>query len=338
MKSNLLAEDAIMQTGSRLHLRSKKGESLLAGRPAIYICVILAAVLVAFTYKLRTDTIFACQADGYSSDRYIAYCNGAGYADYEHGAFWFGLEPVAQDFARNADVLFLGSSRLQVALSTAATANWFSAASARYYLLGFSYNGNVLLADEILRRISPRARVYVINVDDFFERSESAPMKTILHDPNARNRYEVKRLWQHIHEPICKTFAALCRSDYVIFRSRETGAYTKRTGEQKIVPVSYDEVVNRNLVDSDTAAAIDFLPHLHLEQKCIILTNIPTVETKIGNAKAIAKALGIELVTPEIGTELRTYDGSHLDQPSAEQWSQAFFQAASSRIRSCLDE
>ena len=338
MKPNLLTEDAVMQTGSRLHLMSKKGEGLFAGRPVIYICVILAAVLAAFTYKLRTYTIFACQADGYSSDRYIAYCNGAGYADYEHGAFWFGLEPVAQDFARNADVLFLGSSRLQVALSTAATADWFSAASARYYLLGFSYNGNVILADELLRRIRPRARAYVINVDDFFESSESPPMKTILHDPNARNRYEVKRLWQHVHEPICKTFRALCGNDYVIFRSRETGAYTKRTGKEKIMPVSYDEAVSRNVVDSDTAAAIDFLPRLRVEQKCIILTNVPTVETKIGNVKAIAKALGVDLMTPEIDAELKTYDGSHLDQLSAEQWSQAFFQVASSRIRSCLEE
>ncbi len=273
-----------MHTASHLSLMSKKREGLFAGRPAIYICVVLGAVLLAFTYKVRTYTIFACPADGYSSDRYIAYCNGAGYADYEHGALWFGLEPVAQDFARNADVLFL------------------------------------------------------INVDNFFEQSESPPMKTILHDPSARNRYETKRLWQHVHEPICKTFRGVCKNDYVIFRSRETGAYTKRTGREKIMPVSYDEAVNQNVVVSNTVAAIDFLPHLSVERKCIILTNVPTVGTKIGNIKAIASALGADLMVPEIPTELKTYDGSHLDQPSAERWSQAFFQVASSRIRSCLEE
>jgi hypothetical protein len=327
-----------MHTSSRWPTVIEKCEGLFAGRPVIYICVILGAILVASAYKVRTYTIFACQADGYSSDRYIAYCNGVGYADYEHGAFWFGLEPMAQGFARNADVLFLGSSRLQVALSTVATADWFSANSTRYYLLGFSYNGNVILADELLHRIRPRARVYVINVDDFFERSVSAPMKTILHDPTARDRYEEKRLWQRVHEPICKTFPALCRNDYVIFRSRATGAYTKRTGKEKVTAVSYDQVKNQNVVDRDTAAAIEFLPHLPVERKCIILTNVPTVDTKIGNVKAIAKALGEDLVTPASLTELKTYDGSHLDQPSAEQWSRAFFQAASSRIRSCLEQ
>ena len=135
-----------MQTRSRLPTVSKKREGLFAGRPLTYICVILGAILIASAYKVRTYSIFACKADGYSSDRYIAYCNGAGYGDYEHGAFWFGLEPVAESFARTSDVLFLGSSRLQVALSTVATTDWFSAISARYYLLGFSYNGNVILA------------------------------------------------------------------------------------------------------------------------------------------------------------------------------------------------
>jgi hypothetical protein len=327
-----------MQISSFLPTSSKKREGLFAGRPVTYICVILGAILVASTYKMRTYTIFDCQADGYSSDRYIAYCNGAGYADYEHGAFWFGLEPVAQGFARNADVLFLGSSRIQVALSTVATADWFSAISARYYLFGFSYNGNVILADELLHKMHPRARVYVINVDDFFERSESAPMKTILHDPNARERYEAKRLWQRVHEPICKTFPALCRNDYVLFRSRETGAYTKRTGKEKAMAVSYDQVKSPNVVDRYTAAAIDFLPHLPVERKCIILTNVPTVDTQIGNVKAIAKALGEDLVIPETLTALKTYDGSHLDQASAEQWSRAFFEVAGSRIRSCLEQ
>ena len=122
-------------------------------------------------------------------------------------------------------MLFLGNSRLQFAFSTAATADWFSAASARYYLLGFTYFENMIFAEELLRKIRPQAKVYVINVDDFFDRSETPPVKTILHDPTARTRYETKRLWQRVHEPICKIFAVLCGREFAIFRSRETGAY-----------------------------------------------------------------------------------------------------------------
>jgi len=317
---------------------TKSWEGLSASQPRIYICVVLIAALVAYAYEFRTGTIFSCPADGYNTDRYVAYCHGAHYADYEHGAFYFDLEPSVENFARNADVLFLGNSRLQVAFSTVATADWFSAASARYYLMGFSYFENVIFAEKLLSRIRPRAGVYVINVDDFFDRSETIPVKTILHDPEARHRYEVKRFWQRVHEPICKTFAVLCGVKFVIFRSRETGAYyTEGAAQQKITPVSYDQVISQNVVNSNTAAAIDFLSHF-TQGKCVILTMVPFVGTKIGNANAIAMGLSAKLVTPETLEGLQTYDGYHLDQPSAQRWSEAFFQAAGSKIRSCLED
>src|SRR6266849_1049503 len=136
-----------------------------ASRPALYISIILGVVLAVCTYKIRTDGIFACQADGYTSDRYLSYCHNSGYGDYEHGAFWFGLEPSIQNYAASAEVLFLGSSRTQLAFSTVATAEWFSSASARYYLMGFGYNENALFARELLLKFKPQAKVYVVNIE-----------------------------------------------------------------------------------------------------------------------------------------------------------------------------
>ena len=322
--------------GSKLWTRAR--EAVLATRPTSYVCIILVVAVASCLYQLRTHTIFSCQAAGYNTDRFLAYCHGPNYADYEHGAFYFDLEPRVDDYIRNADVLFFGDSRLQVALSTAATADWFSSASARYYLLGFSYFENEVFAEELLRRIRPRAQVYVINVDQFFDRSESPPVKTILHDPAAQHRYEVKRLWQRVHEPICKSFAALCGNKFVIFRSRETGAYyTKGAAEWKITPVSYDQGIDRDVVSRNTAAAAGFLSHF-AQGKCVILTMVPFVGTKIGDANAIATGLGMKLVTPGIVEGLRTYDGYHLDQPSAQRWSQAFFKAAEPELQSCLEK
>src|SRR5689334_5407029 len=98
-----------------------KKPGLFTSMPVAYVCVILVAVLASYGYWMRTRTLFACPGDGYSADRYIAYCDAGNYADYEHGAFWFGLEPAASQYAKDADVLFLGNSRLQVGFSTAAT-------------------------------------------------------------------------------------------------------------------------------------------------------------------------------------------------------------------------
>jgi hypothetical protein len=327
----------LMRTAVGVPTITQKRAGLFASRLTIYICVLLLSVLVATVYKFRTDTIFACQADGYSADRYVAYCNGANFADYEHGAFAFDIEPSAQNFARNAEMLFLGNSHLEVAFSTDATANWFSGAGARYYLLGFSYHENMLFSEKILDRMQPKARVYLINVDDFFVRTETPPMQAISHDPQARQRYEEKRRWQFVHEAICGTFPFLCGNAPVIFRSRETGAFTKRTDRQNIVPVSYDQVIDQKAVDDSVAAAKEFLSHLP-PQSCVILTTVPTVGTKIGNANAIARGVDLDLVTPGNLGDLRTYDGSHLDRQSAERWSQAFLQAAGSRIQACLEK
>jgi hypothetical protein len=323
-----------MEIVLELSKASKWREGLIASRPTIYICIIVAVILVAFGYRFRTDTIFACQA-AYTTDQYIAYCNGKSYGDYEHGAFQFDLEPKAQDFAKNADVMFLGDSRLQIAFSTSATADWFSAISARFYLMGFSYFENVTFAGQLLNRVHPKARVYVINVGDFFERSETPPVKTIFHDPAARDRYEWKRWWQRLHETVCKTFTVLCGTDIVVLRSRETGAYMWRTVKQKIRPVSYDWATSQNVVSRDIVSAIDFLSHLSVDRKCVILTGVPYVETKIGNVNAIAAALGLDFIMPEL-PGLQTFDGFHLDRQSAERWSEAFYRAAGARIRSCL--
>jgi hypothetical protein len=321
---------------SKPEILGKKAEGLFANIITVYICIILTAALASYGYWIRTRTIFACPADGYTADRYIAYCDAGNYADYEHGAFWFDLEPSARNFARDADVLFLGNSRLQVGFSTAATADWFSRASARYYLLGFSYYENALFAEELLSRLRPRAKVFVINVDDFFDRLETEPVKSIWHDPQAQDRYKSRRFWQTVHKSVCKTFAALCGDHIVTYRSRETGAYEMQT-PRDISPVSYDEAVSQSRVDADTAAAIDFMKRF-ADGKCVILTMVPSVGTKIGDANAIAKGLGMKLVTPGVLEGMQTKDGYHLDQPSAQRWSQGFLQAAGPEIRSCLEK
>lgn len=315
----------------------KVTEYLSTRRFLIYISVLLMACVAGSGYQVRTRTIFACPADGYSADRYLAYCNGANYADYEHGAFAFDLEPSVQDAVKNADVLFLGNSRVQVAFSTAPTERWFSRNSARYYLLGFSYYENALFEGKLLDRIHPRARVYVINVNDFFVPTESVPVRAILHDPRASEEYRSKRFWQSVHEQICGTMLMLCGRRFAIFRSRDTGAYyTEGAVGPRVTPVSYEATANQAALKANVAAAVHFLSRV-AEKSCVILTIVPYVGTDIQTARAIASGLGLKLVSPETLEGLQTYDGFHLDQPSAQRWSQAFFQAAGPELRSCLD-
>ena len=213
---------------------------MLAAKPGLYILLVLAVALGAGAHSLRKYGIFGCQASGYSSDGYLGYCGGTSYGDYDHGAIWFGHEPAASAAAVNAQVLFIGNSRTQFGFSSKATADWFSSLSESYYLLGFSHWENYTFEAPLLRKFRPRAKVYVINIDTFFERSETGPGKTVMQDESARTRYEQKCQWQRIHKPICMTFKAVCGHEVAIFRSRSAGAWLVNGGRFTSEPVSYD--------------------------------------------------------------------------------------------------
>ena len=323
-------------TAGRESVLKPRRVRLSASRPVLYLLVVLGVAFATYAYKLRFEGIFSCQANGYGSDRYLAYCQATHYGDYEHGAFWFGLEPSSEDFLASAEVLFLGDSRLQFAFSTAATSEWFFTAATRYFLMGFAYEEDSYFAEALLRKFKPRAKVYVINVDPFFGKYITVPARTVMQDKSARNQYETKRLWQFVHRPICWALPALCGNHYGVFRSRETGTYwASGFAAFTSSPVSNDQVPNQDVVANYTATAREFLSHLPVDARCVILTTVPTVEMRRGTAGAIAAALGMELIAPELDG-LETFDGSHLDRPSAERWSKAFFQAAAPKIRECL--
>jgi hypothetical protein len=321
--------------------------SRFASRPGLYITIILCTMLVAYTYRLRTNGIFGCEANGYTLDRYLSFCPLTGYGDYEHGAFLFRLEPSAWSFTSNADVLFLGDSHVQHAFSTVATTQWFKSASARYYLLGFIIGENVRFTEPLLQKIKPTAKVYVLPVD-FFARNETFGTREVLNDSAAPFRYQEKRVWQFVHKTTCSVLPAACGIWPAIFRSRETGSFyvdLNGAGAKRMFkgsPVVYDHDINQERIAKYTTSARDFLSGLAVARDCIILTRVPTVRanafvyaSSIETAGAVANALRLTLVAPELDG-LQTFDGSHLDPSSAERWSQAFFEAAGPQIRKCL--
>ena len=310
---------------------------MLAARSGLYILLVLALALGAAGYSLRRYGIFSCQASGYASDRYLRYCAATSYGDYDHGAVWFGLEPAVDPAARNARVLFLGNSRTQFAFSSKATADWFSSLSESYYLLGFSHEENYTFEVPLLRKLHPQAKVYVINIDTFFEPSETGPGKTVMRDESAKNRYEEKRQWQEIHKAICTAFKAICGHGGGFFRSRSVGAWTVTGGRFTSEPVSYDENIDQKMLSFYTALGNEYLPSLSADRACTILTIVPTVKTGVGTAKAVAAALGMNLVAPRL-SGLTTFDQVHLDTESAERWSATFLEEAGPQIRKCLSQ
>jgi len=305
--------------------------------PSLFVLLVACSFVGTFVYKLRIDGIFACPASGYGSNAYLSDCTARTYGDYDHGAFWFGLEPQAQRAAAEADVLFVGSSRLQFAFAGAAAASWFSASGIRHYLLGFSHSETVAFFGPLLTKIRPRAKVYVINVDRFFDDRVSPPTEQILHSRDILKRYNEKRSWQLLHRRLCAALPVACGNALAVYRTRETGVWQRRgSGHLKTTQVSLGHPSNVERWDHYARLGEKFLAQLPVDRSCVILTIVPTVETKRAEAMAIAAKLGHDLLAPQI-QGLSTFDGSHLDEASAERWSAAFLQEAGPRIRRCVD-
>lgn len=309
-------------------------------RPALYLIILLCSALGALAYKLHTESIFACPANGYGASQYLAYCQTTGYGDYDHGAFWFGLEPEAERAAANANVLFLGNSRMQFAFSTEAIKRWSESSAALFYLLGFSYGENAQFEGPLLARLKPKARVYVINVDRFFDDGlVTAPTAAIRQGSSeTQTGYDEKKRWQAFHKGICSALPAVCGHQVAFFRERDTGAWQllgsegfKASGIADAPPDPGDEARWAR----HAALGNEFVSRLPVNRQCVILTLAPWDATNSAEARAIAAALKMELVAPAL-PDLRTIDGDHLDHASSERWASAFFEAAGPRIQRCL--
>ena len=305
--------------------------------PALFVLLIACSFGATLFYKLRVDGIFACPASGYGSNAYLTDCTARTYGDYDHGAFWFGLEPQARRAASEAEVLLLGSSRLQFAFSGETTASWFTSAGIRYYLLGFSHSETVAFIEPLLLKLRPRARIYVINVDRFFDDRVSQPTEEILRGRDILKRYQEKRTWQSLHKGLCAALPVACGNAIAVYRTRDTGVWQRLgTGRLKSMQVSDGRASNAEHWDHYASLGEKFLAQLPVDRDCVILTLVPTVETKRAEAMAIAAKLGHRLLAPQIDG-LHTFDGSHLDEASAERWSAAFLREAGPRIRSCVN-
>ena len=304
--------------------------------PILYIVILSCGLLIPFGFELRHHSVFNCPADGYGSNHYLAYCHVEMYGDYDHSAFWFDLEPDIVRFARDADVMFLGNSRMQFGFSSQATRDWFSSANNHYFLLGFSSDENMTFAAPILSKIQPQAKVYIINVDRFFEDRETAIGREILRDKDAQRRAKEKHFWQALHKQICTTLSVACGTKTSFFRLRETGEWNlKGSRDWSAAPVTIGSPSDSELWDEYAVLGEQFISRLPVDRRCVVLTIVPSEKTKLAEAMAIASALKLDLFAPQLDG-LQTFDQSHLDRPSAERWSHGFFQIAGPRIRECL--
>jgi hypothetical protein len=318
-----------------------RATGMRATSPKAYIFLIIVAAIVAYFFQLRTNGIFACQSSGYSGDSFLGECSARQYGNYEHGAFWFGLEPAALEAAARAKVLFLGDSRLQIAMSTPETSNWFGRTATSFYLLGFGGGENMNFTVPLLDKLKPQATTFIINADNFFDTWYTIPYRGLLNNPDSEDRYKYKRRWQEPHRYFCDRFPSACGNNFATFRSVSNGMY-QMVGDYdadghpiKGNTVSYDRNIHRLLLEKSIPLAEQFLDRTGARRECVILTIIPYAGTRIETARAFAAAVGMTFVAPDLDG-LQMFDPTHLDPRSARAWAQKFYEAAGPTLERCI--
>jgi len=318
-------------------------KSLIAWRWYVALFVLCAGlgILIGGVGQMTIDNL-KCRSTGYDNDHFLAYCRSDMYADYEHGALFYGLERSAIDSIRRAEVLFVGSSKVQAGFSSKAVRDYFNAINVRFFVMGFGYGDGSTFSEAILKKWSPSPKVLVVNADPFFHEKLSPPAQDALEGrPAFLWRLALKSLFQRVHRAVCFVVSRVCpESEPSIFRSARDGQWNwiGPYVAEKSVPI--DRSAQGTITEEELATATrlgeKFLDQIGVDRQCVILTGTPNSSL---DSTAIAMALAASLKTNSLFPPvdgLSTLDGVHLNLASAERWSGQFVQAMTSILQKCM--
>jgi hypothetical protein len=309
----------------------------------IGVFAISAATLIFHFCRFAVDNI-KCWSSEYGPSYYLAQCRARPFGEYETGAIYYGLESGISDGITNAQVIFLGSSKLQQAFSTQATNAYFAKQNIRFYVLGLA--GFVLPLFKTYR-VSPS--LLIINADPFFaEQFGPGEPEGLMSGGVLRTFWNLatRAGLQRLQRAICPTFSSLCSptgDEYrTIYRSGRTGQWKWQGSFYPEQSIPFNELLQDEFSDDKFATAVDFgkrfLREINIDRGCIVLTGIPNnLYDAPAIASRLAQRLGTQLILPKV-EPLFMLDDYHLNFDTAERWSVAFFNELTPVVERCISK
>lgn len=283
-----------------------------------------------------------CRTSGYRIDEFLAYCNSEHYADYDHGALFYGIPLDVRQNIRQAKVLFLGNSLTLAAFSSVTTREYFKALQVPFFILGWSYGEWSHFGLAVMQRWEVAPKVLVINTDPYFSAKLSAPAQDILaRHPASLWTFFLKTSFQPIHRSICEALPGVCsQSGRSIFRSSEDGEWDWIPSyvENRALPIDLTsrQIPSEEVMNEARVLGERFLDSVKINRHCVIFTGIPSSNTDSPPLAArLSRELGTSLIQPDL-ENLMTAEGSHFNRESAERWSEAFLRAMTPVLQECL--
>jgi len=260
---------------------------------------------------------------------YLAHDRG-GHLD--HDVLFHGTDAEAIANLKNADILFVGTSRMMFALRSRVLTPWAAAHGVSYYAFGFGYREGDEWALELIRKHDLRPRLVVVNVDGFFGRALSPGAVRTKRDSafGARKRvaegelsHEARR---YVHQVIPNWIDLYGRpgfpfgNEFIAYRSRRDGIWAISPWPDSSGPAASVDYVNEPVGPRIGDAARRFKAELDARGSRMVVTYVPTPDDSGGNPVAIGALLGVPVVGMGVDG-LTSHDGSHLSEESAVFWS-----------------
>lgn len=229
--------------------------------------VFTAAALGAAAHLLAVPGLWAADIVAYRRppDRgsfYLAHDRG-GHVD--HHVLYHGIDEVSLARMREADVLFLGNSRLMFALPGDVLRRFFEARGLSYYVLGFGHEEQDDFPLHIIRRFDLRPSLVVVNADGFFAADQSAWAEQVTRESafdawklqlEAEAAHRVRRVLHRFVPHYVD--ARKAEREFVIFRSRDDGTWFVATDFGEGSAFAWPSNDRRQPDDGALAAALAF--------------------------------------------------------------------------------
>ena len=224
----------------------------------IGVFAVFAAILIFDFCRFSIHSI-KCWSSEYGPRYYLARCPQAPIDGYEAEAIYYGIESGMPTAIRNAQVIFLGTSRLEQAFSTKATADYFAKQKIRYYVLGFAFqNAGFVLPVLKRRRASPS--LLIVNADPFFI-NDQAPETRSLVSGGLRIYWALAKKvgLLRLQRAICPNFPSFCSPPMqTLYRSATTGKLRWRGSYLPEQSIPFTPLLQHDFSDDQFKAAVDF--------------------------------------------------------------------------------
>lgn len=269
-------------------------------------------------------------------------------------ATYYGIGDSIKE-AQKADVLILGNSKPFFAFRNEAVQGFIQKTGIKVFNMAVPYGDGVTMAKDLIERFHLSPAILVINENHFFDATLSPyGLETVkMGYWQALVKVEEHRIsWffrSHLHRlfprwGLGKIYGAV---PVVEFRSVQTGCLAMENFAQYPVPAARRSFQEESLSADELQTAIEFKKEMEARGINIILTSVPygtddmdhlnqwikdpekmilisKAEEPYERVDKTAQLLGLPLLAPH-AEGLFLFDGRHLDEKSASQFSDLFF-------------